>query len=49
MNKPVIITEDTTMAPVVVEAPVAPPGALGPDDMQTLAPTYAVIFAISLS
>ncbi|MDB5631074.1 MAG: major facilitator superfamily 1 [Tardiphaga sp.] len=49
MNKPVIITEDTTMAPVVVEAPVAPPGALGPDDKQTLAPTYAVIFAISLS
>ena len=41
MNKPVIITEDTTMAPVIVEAPTAPPTAL--------ATTYSVIFAISLS
>ena len=45
MNKPVIITEDTLAAPVVVEAPGD--SALG--DKQTLAPTYAVIFAISLS
>lgn len=40
MNKPVIVTEDTIAAPVIVEAPQQP---------AALAPTYAVIFAISLS
>ncbi len=40
MNKPVVINEDTLVSPVMVE--VAPqPAALGP--------TYAVIFAISVS
>ena len=40
MNKPVIVTEDTIVAPVVVDAPATP---------AALAPAYAVIFAISLS
>ena len=39
MNKPVVINEDTIVAPVVVEPPQA----------AALAPTYAVIFAISVS
>jgi len=40
VNKPVIVTEDTIVAPVVVDAPATP---------AALAPAYAVIFAISLS
>ena len=42
MNKPVIITEDTLAAPVVVEAPASPTAA-------ALTTTYSMIFAISLS
>ena len=45
MNKPVIITEDTVTAPVVVDTSTP----LAPGDEQGLAPAYAVIFAISLS
>ena len=45
MNKPVIITEDTVTAPVVVDTSTP----LAPSDEQGLAPAYAVIFAISLS
>lgn len=40
MNKPVIVSEETIVTPVVLEAPASPP---------TLAPAYAVIFAISFS
>jgi FSR family fosmidomycin resistance protein-like MFS transporter len=40
VNKPVIVNEDTVATPVIVEAPQQP-AALGP--------TYAVIFAISVS
>lgn len=40
MNKPVVINEDTIVSPVVVEVPPQP---------ASLGPTYAVIFAISVS
>ena len=40
MNKPVILSEDTLVAPIVVDAPAAPAPA---------APAFAVIGAISFS
>lgn len=40
MNKPVIVTEDNVVGPVVVEAPATP---------SPLVPAYSVILAISLS
>ena len=41
MNKPVILSEDTLAAPIVVDAPQAPPASTGP--------AFAVIGAISVS
>jgi FSR family fosmidomycin resistance protein-like MFS transporter len=57
VNKPVIITEETTMAPIIVDAPPLASDAtaaggqqsLASGDKQALAPAYAVIFAISVS
>ncbi|HBF54613.1 MAG TPA: MFS transporter, partial [Afipia sp.] len=42
MNKPVVLSEDTLAAPIVVDAPAAPAPV-------SSAPAYAIIGAISFS